>query len=395
MTTLPSTLTLFQTISALLIDGDPTQPRQAFDPIELNDLAASMRAQGIVTPLRVVAKPGGRFQLLYGERRLRAAQLAELETVPCLVDQDTPSWTAALDIQLTENLHRADLRPLEVAQTLWRRILGANIEALEAEHGDDGSATAQVLGTGLTPASQITALEDRLCALAGVPTVATYFGSGRVRAPRKLVLGRYGMADWSESRLKKLFGTLDVAPLVQEMLAGVDVSARALRDLKQHDPDTQAALVAEARAAESGDVGAALRGAIDKRDGKKKGKGQPLEESTDDMQDSASSELLPIAEGNGKEFVPDPQLAFLTSSGGSAAKLVTDRPAPARGTPPPVRAAGVWDDDIVLQVEAALEAAQILVGDAGALHLGDAQIARLAPLWGRLVASMQLAGLEG
>ena len=394
MTTLPSTLTLFQTISSLLIDGDPTQPRQAFDPIELNDLAASMRAQGIVTPLRVVAKPGGRFQLLYGERRLRAAQLAELETVPCLVDQDTPSWTAALDIQLTENLHRADLRPLEVAQTLWRRILGANIEALEAEQGDDGSATAQVLGTGLTPASQITALEARLCALAGVPTVATYFGSGRVRAPRKLVLGRYGMADWSESRLKKLFGTLDVAPLVQEMLAGVDVSARALRDLKGFDPETQAALVEEARTAESGDVGAALRGAIDKRDGKKNGKGQPVAESTDDVQERASSELLPIAEGNGKEFVPDPQLAFLTGSSGSAARLVTDQAAPQRGSVPASGKVGEWHDDSVLLLESALEAARNIVADVQVLRLNQRQLGRLAPLWSQLVEALQRTGLE-
>ncbi len=136
----------------------------------------------------------------------------------------TPSWS--------ENLCRADLRPLELAQGLWRRILGANIAALEEQQGDDGG-TEQLLATSATPARQIAALEARLCALAGVEAVAGHFGGGRVRVPRKAILARYGMAGWGESRLKKLFQTLDVAPEVQDMLAGVDVSARALRDLRE------------------------------------------------------------------------------------------------------------------------------------------------------------------
>src|SRR5436853_500747 len=81
-----------------------------------------------------------------------------------------------------------------VDQTLWRRILGATIAALEEEQDDDGSTTAQALANYRTPTSQIAALEDRLCALAGAGSVADYFGGGRVRVPRKAILGRYGMA---------------------------------------------------------------------------------------------------------------------------------------------------------------------------------------------------------
>ncbi len=359
--------TMLRDVDPLLIDLDPTQPRQEIDQESLDEMAASVREQGIVTPLRVVAKDDGRFQLLYGDRRLRAAIANELPTVPCIVEETIPTWMEALDIQLTENLHRAELRPLEIAQTLWRRILGANIEALEEEQGDDGSVTAQLLSNYLTPASQISALEDRLAALAGVATAADYFASGRVRVGRKVVLGRYGMAGWPESKLKKT-------------------------------------IVEEARAAENGDVGTALRQAIDKRDEKKAKKekdqpqqaAQPAADGTtiDDEHDSAPVELLPVAAGDGKEFVPDPQLAFLTSSGGSAAKLVTDRPEPQRGSAPPVSNVGEWDDDNVLILEGALETVRNIVRDMGVLRLNERQIRRLAPLWGEVGDEMRRAGLE-
>jgi len=140
--------TVLRDVDPLLIDFDPTQPRQEIDPEAQADLEASVREiQSIRTPIMVVAKADGRYQLLYGERRLRAAQSNMLPSIPCLVveEEDAPNWTEALDIQLIENLCRAELRPLELAQGLWRRILGAQIEALEQEQGDDGRATAQLL----------------------------------------------------------------------------------------------------------------------------------------------------------------------------------------------------------------------------------------------------------
>jgi len=98
-----------------LIDPNPFQPRRAFPEKSLEELAESIRASGIVQPilLRRVAAPDGRFQLVVGERRWRAARLAGLKTVPAVVrelgDQDT------LEFALTENLLRKDLNPIEVA----------------------------------------------------------------------------------------------------------------------------------------------------------------------------------------------------------------------------------------------------------------------------------------
>jgi len=98
-----------------LIDPSPFQPRRDFPEDSLAELAASIRASGIVQPILVRrnASAEGRFQLVVGERRWRAARLAGLETVPAvareLADED------ALELALTENLLRKDLNPLEVA----------------------------------------------------------------------------------------------------------------------------------------------------------------------------------------------------------------------------------------------------------------------------------------
>jgi ParB family chromosome partitioning protein len=97
------------------IDPSPFQPRRDFPEAPLKELADSIRASGVVQPilLRRAAPSAGRFQLVAGERRWRAARLAGLEAVPAIVreltDQD------ALELTLTENLLREDLNPLEVA----------------------------------------------------------------------------------------------------------------------------------------------------------------------------------------------------------------------------------------------------------------------------------------
>ena len=98
-----------------LIDPNPFQPRREFPEDSLAELAESIRASGVIQPvlLRRTAPAQGRFQLVVGERRWRAARLAGLETLPAIVrdlaDQD------ALEFALAENLLRRDLNPIEVA----------------------------------------------------------------------------------------------------------------------------------------------------------------------------------------------------------------------------------------------------------------------------------------
>jgi ParB family chromosome partitioning protein len=95
------------------------QPRGAMDPDALEELAQSIRAQGLIQPI-VVRADGKGYEIIAGERRWRAARQADLKTVPCLVrDVDDRSTVA---IALIENIQRADLNPLEEATALRRLI---------------------------------------------------------------------------------------------------------------------------------------------------------------------------------------------------------------------------------------------------------------------------------
>jgi len=95
------------------------QPRQNFDQQSLQELADSIRSQGIVQPI-VVRPEGDHFELVAGERRWRAAQIAGLQKIPAVV-RDLDGKSAAA-IALIENLQREDLNPIEQAQALMRLI---------------------------------------------------------------------------------------------------------------------------------------------------------------------------------------------------------------------------------------------------------------------------------
>ena len=97
-----------------LIQPNARQPRRTFDQARLAELAESIRARGVLQPIVVRPLAGGSFELVAGERRLRAAQMVELETIPALV-RDTDDWER-LDLALAENMARVDLNPVEEAR---------------------------------------------------------------------------------------------------------------------------------------------------------------------------------------------------------------------------------------------------------------------------------------
>ncbi len=104
-------------IEIAAIDANPFQPRDEFDEATLRDLAASIRAMGLIQPV-TVRRNGERYQLISGERRLRASSLAGLERIPAYVrDADD---TAVLEMALVENIQREDLDPVEIALALRR-----------------------------------------------------------------------------------------------------------------------------------------------------------------------------------------------------------------------------------------------------------------------------------
>jgi ParB family chromosome partitioning protein len=96
------------------------QPRSRMDQTSLNELAASIRTQGIIQPILARELAGGGYEIIAGERRWRAAQIAELKVVPVLI-RSVPD-NAALAMALIENIQREDLNPLEEAIGIQRLI---------------------------------------------------------------------------------------------------------------------------------------------------------------------------------------------------------------------------------------------------------------------------------
>jgi ParB family chromosome partitioning protein len=120
------------------IDPNPLQPRRVFEAGPLAELAQSIRANGIVQPL-VVRREGDRYQLVAGERRWRAAKLAELTEVPVVVRHIPDDHL--LEITLIENIQREDLNPIETAIAFDRlgRELNLSAEQVGARTGKDRS----------------------------------------------------------------------------------------------------------------------------------------------------------------------------------------------------------------------------------------------------------------
>ncbi len=98
------------------IDPNTEQPRRSFPEEAMTQLSASVKEQGILQPLLVVEQPGGRYRIVAGERRWRAARQAGLATVPCIVrDMD---MIRQMEVSLIENLQREDLNPMEEAAAI-------------------------------------------------------------------------------------------------------------------------------------------------------------------------------------------------------------------------------------------------------------------------------------
>ncbi len=97
-----------------LISANPNQPRHSFDEETLVALAESLKARGVLQPVLVRPLVGGRYELIAGERRWRAAQIAELETIPAIVRRHDDA--TSLEVALIENMARENLNPVEEAR---------------------------------------------------------------------------------------------------------------------------------------------------------------------------------------------------------------------------------------------------------------------------------------
>jgi ParB family chromosome partitioning protein len=166
-----------QSLPVELIDPNPLQPRRLFHNERLAELAQSIRSNGIVQPL-VVRRMGDRYQLVAGERRWRAAKLAEVREVPVVV-RDIPD-DRLLEISLIENIQREELNPMETAFAFKRlsEELQLSPEEIGLRTGKDRSTVTNFLRLLQLPEDlQQLVAERRLSAgharcLLSLPTVA-------------------------------------------------------------------------------------------------------------------------------------------------------------------------------------------------------------------------------
>lgn len=127
-----------------LISPNPYQPRMVWDENGLEDLAESIKANGVIQPI-IVRPAGDGFELIAGERRLRAARLAGLKTIPALVRSATDEQL--LELALVENIHRTDLNPIERARAYQNYIQTFSLTQSEAaaKLGENRSVVANHL----------------------------------------------------------------------------------------------------------------------------------------------------------------------------------------------------------------------------------------------------------
>ena len=126
------------------IEVNPNQPRKVFDFTALDELAASIKASGVIQPI-IVRKIGGSYQLIAGERRWRAARQAGLDRIPAIVREATDAQS--LELALVENLLREDLNPIEAAQAYQKLLADFDWtqEELAQRIGKDRTSIANCL----------------------------------------------------------------------------------------------------------------------------------------------------------------------------------------------------------------------------------------------------------
>lgn len=145
----------YQQLPIYKVEPNPNQPRQDFDEEELQALADSIAVHGIIQPLTVREMPNGYYQIIAGERRWRAARMANLSDVPAVIIEADDK--KAMELALIENLQRQDLNPLEEAlgyQTLMNEY-GLTQEEAAGRVGKSRPAVANALRLlGLCPEVQ-------------------------------------------------------------------------------------------------------------------------------------------------------------------------------------------------------------------------------------------------
>jgi len=215
------------TLPLSLIQPNPMQPRTVFSSDGLQELAASIRANGIIQPL-IVRQLGDSYQIVAGERRWRAARLAELQEVPVVV-QDVAD-RSMLELALIENIQREDLNPIETAHAFERlgRDLGLSQEEIGRRTGKDRTSIANIIRLLRLPKEVQLLLAERRLSMGHARAIL-----GLATADEQIQLAEKAVALGLSVR--------QVEAQVQEMTSDREKPAHGSRKEPAQDPNVRAA----------------------------------------------------------------------------------------------------------------------------------------------------------
>jgi ParB family chromosome partitioning protein len=201
-----------------MISANPHQPRRNFDDDALVALSASIRARGMIQPVLVRPLTGGNYELIAGERRWRAAQIAELDTIPALVRQHDDA--ASLELAVIENMAREDLNPVDEARACAALVeeLGLTREEVGIRVGRSRVAVSNLI--------RLLDLPDEALALLESGELSEGHGRALLLASensaRRFLARQAANAGWSVRELESRARTADSAPSPKRRGADAD-----------------------------------------------------------------------------------------------------------------------------------------------------------------------------
>ena len=214
------------------IEPNPRQPRQDFDPAALEELAQSIRENGVITPI-TLRKTGDTYQISAGERRWRASRMAGLHEIPAVVldvDENT-----AYALALIENLQREDLNPMEEAEG-YRRLtqeLGLTQEQAARRVGISRPAVANALRLLSLPKAVAALLRDKEISAGHARALLPLEDPERMEQAAKTVIGQQLSVRQTELLVKRLLSQPKDAPEKQPDIYVADLE-RAMEALTGH-----------------------------------------------------------------------------------------------------------------------------------------------------------------
>lgn len=226
-------------IDESLIEPCPVQPRTRFTNASLNELAESIKANGIVQPI-LVRRKAGRFELIAGERRLRAARIAGLRSIPAVV-REVPD-EKLLEIALVENIQRENLNAIEEAQAFKSLLenVGLTQEALASRIGRDRSYVTNYLRLLRLP-SEVQALVQEGTVSNGHARALLGLSDPRRQREFAAAIVRKGLSVRETERLVKQAGE-EAEEKPRHSARGIDPNVKALETKLRRELGTQVSL---------------------------------------------------------------------------------------------------------------------------------------------------------